>query len=48
MQRESGKHGPRLDDFVVEAVSRLPRDSAFANIAEVAEALGLGIERKRW
>ncbi|MEU7896379.1 hypothetical protein AB0B45_26425 [Nonomuraea sp. NPDC049152] len=48
MQRESGKHGPRLDDFVVEAVSRLPRGGTFTDIAEVAEALGLGIERKRW
>ncbi|MFD1932507.1 MULTISPECIES: DUF2795 domain-containing protein [Nonomuraea] len=43
-------HARRMSapDFVLEAVGRLPRGTRFANVAEVAEALGLGIERKRW
>ncbi|GAA2401630.1 hypothetical protein GCM10010404_69280 [Nonomuraea africana] len=35
-------------DFVLEAVDGLPDGTRFANIAEVAKELGLGIERKRW
>ncbi|GGO00277.1 hypothetical protein GCM10010116_00370 [Microbispora rosea subsp. aerata] len=34
-------------DAVIEAVRRLP-EMTFHNIAEVAEALGLGVERRRW
>jgi Protein of unknown function (DUF2795) len=34
-------------DAVVEAVKRLPYKE-FRNIGEVAEALGLGAERRRW
>ncbi|MEW9530113.1 DUF2795 domain-containing protein [Microbispora sp. NPDC049125] len=34
-------------DAVIDAVRRLP-DMKFHNIGEVAEALGLGIERQRW
>lgn len=35
-------------DAVIEAVRRLPEHFRFHNVAEVAEALGLGIERRRW
>ncbi|GAB3904099.1 hypothetical protein GCM10027612_71460 [Microbispora bryophytorum subsp. camponoti] len=34
-------------DAVIDAVRRLP-DMRFHNIGEVAEALGLGVERQRW
>ncbi|MEZ0077094.1 DUF2795 domain-containing protein [Planotetraspora sp. GP83] len=34
-------------DAVLEAVRQLP-DLKFHNVGEVAEALGLGVERRRW
>lgn len=39
------RHAP---DAVIDAVRRLPEHFTFHNVGEVAEALGLGIERQRW
>ena len=39
------QHAP---DAVLAALRRLPADSSFTNLQEVAEALGLGTEQQRF
>lgn len=45
LDRLRDQHAP---DRLIDAVSALPPDQEFRNVAEVAVALGLGVEQKRF
>lgn len=38
---------PEVPDLIADAVRSLP-EGRYANVAEVAEAIGIGVERRRW
>ncbi|TDC98750.1 DUF2795 domain-containing protein [Nonomuraea deserti] len=48
-KHDLAQHTARVDapDEVADMVDSLP-ERRFANVAEVAEALGLGVEKRRW